>query len=144
MLTPILFLVLEVEEEAEVESSHATRVGRMGTRQLSKKELRSPRRNGRNLKVKLRKVKPHRGSHMLSREDNRTINEVIMLMQTLFLVLEVEAEEEEELSHVLHVERMDTSRTSIQIKKRTLEKLTSPKRRGKMLKQKTLKEEDRL
>ena len=35
------------------------------------------------------------------------INAEIMLMQTLFLTLEVKVEEEEELSHVLHVGRMD-------------------------------------
>jgi hypothetical protein len=57
---------------------------------------RSSRRNGRNLRVKLREVEPHRGIHMLSREDNKMINEEIMLMQTLFLILEVEVEEEEE------------------------------------------------
>jgi hypothetical protein len=34
MLTPILFPVLEVEEETEVESSHASYVQRMDIRQL--------------------------------------------------------------------------------------------------------------
>jgi hypothetical protein len=33
---------------------------------------------------------------MLNREDNKMISGEIMLMQTLFLVLEVEVEEEEE------------------------------------------------
>ena len=60
------------------------------------RNIRSPRRNGRNLRERLREAEPHRGNHMLSREGKRLISEVIMLMQTLFLVLEVEAEEEEE------------------------------------------------
>jgi hypothetical protein len=47
------------------------------------------------------------------------ISEVIMLMQILFLVLEVEVEEEVELSHVLHVGKMDTSHSSVQRKRRT-------------------------
>jgi hypothetical protein len=64
---------------------------------LPKKELRSPRRNGKNLRVKLREVESHnRGSHNLNREDNRLISEEITLMRMFFLVLEVEAEVEEE------------------------------------------------
>jgi hypothetical protein len=35
MLTKILFLIPEVEEEAEVELSHVSHVGRMGTGHLS-------------------------------------------------------------------------------------------------------------
>jgi hypothetical protein len=60
-------------------------------------------------------VEPHnKDNHKLNREDNKMISGEIMLMQTLFLVLEVEVEEEEELSHVLHVERTDTSHSSVQ------------------------------
>ena len=80
---------------------------------------------------------------MLSREDNRTINEVIMLMQTLFLVLEVGVEGEEESSHVLHVGRMGTSHLSVQRKRRKLGRPTSLRHRGKILRQNTLKAEDR-
>jgi hypothetical protein len=48
---------------------------------------RSPRRNGRNLRVKLREVEPHsKDNNMLSREDNIMSSEEIMLTQTLFLI----------------------------------------------------------
>ena len=63
---------------------------------MPRKEFRRPRRNGRSLRVKLREVEPHRGSNMLSRGDSIQSRVAIMLMQTLFLVLEVEVEEEEE------------------------------------------------
>jgi hypothetical protein len=63
---------------------------------LPRRNIRSPRRNGRNLRVRLKEVEPHRGSHMLSQRGQQMISEVIMLMQTLFLVLEVEVEEEVE------------------------------------------------
>jgi hypothetical protein len=65
------------------------------------------------------------------------ISEEVMLIQTLFLVLEVEVEEEVELSRVLHVGRMGTSHSSVQRKRRTLEKLTSLKHRGVMLRMNT-------
>jgi hypothetical protein len=42
-------------------------------------------------------LEPHsRGSHNLNIEDHKLISEEVMLMQILFLVLEVKAEEEEE------------------------------------------------
>jgi hypothetical protein len=66
-----------------------------------------------------------RGQHMLSREDNIMSSEDIMLMQTLFLVPEVEEEAEVDLSHASHVGRMGTSHSSVQKKRRTSEKLTS-------------------
>jgi hypothetical protein len=57
----------------------------------------SPRRNGRNLSVKLREEEPHNeDSNMLNKEDSKMISEEIMLTQTLFLVLEVEEEVEVE------------------------------------------------
>ena len=57
---------------------------------------RSPRRNGRNLMVRLREVGPHREGHMLNREGIIMSREEIMLTQTLFLVPKVEEEEEVE------------------------------------------------
>ena len=63
---------------------------------MPKREQRIPKRNGRNLRVRWKEAEPHKGIHMLSREGNKMINEEIMLMQTLFLVLEVEVEGEEE------------------------------------------------
>jgi hypothetical protein len=63
---------------------------------LPSKETRSPKRNGRNLRVKLREVEPHREGHMLNREDNILSREEIMLTTTLFLELEAEEEEEVE------------------------------------------------
>jgi hypothetical protein len=62
---------------------------------LPRRNIRSPRRNGRNLRVRLREVEPHsKDSNMLSRGDSIVNREGIMLMQTLFLVLE-EGEEAE-------------------------------------------------
>jgi hypothetical protein len=105
---------------------------------LPKKELRSPRRNGRNLRVESREMKPHnRGSNMLSREGNKMISGESMLTQTLFLVPEVGEEAEEESSHVLHVEKTDTKMLIVQIGRWTEEKLTSQRRRGVMLRMKT-------
>jgi hypothetical protein len=56
---------------------------------LPRINIRSPRRTGRNLRTELREVEPHREDNILSREG-------IMLTTTLFLVLEVEEEEEVE------------------------------------------------
>jgi hypothetical protein len=62
----ILFLVPEVEEEAEEESSHATHVGRMDTRQLTVQterkmevKLTSSRHKGEMLKQKTQKTEGH-------------------------------------------------------------------------------------
>jgi hypothetical protein len=61
------------------------------------KNTRSPRRNGRNLRVILKEVEPRsEDNHRLNREDDKLISEEIMLMQTHFLVLEVEEGEEVE------------------------------------------------
>jgi hypothetical protein len=56
---------------------------------LPRKNIRSPRRTGRNLRLELREAEPHSEGSILSREK-------IMLTITLFLVLEVEEEEEVE------------------------------------------------
>jgi hypothetical protein len=63
---------------------------------LPRINIRSPRRTGRNLRLEQREVEPHREGHMLNREDNIMSREEIMLTTTLFLVLEVEEEEEVE------------------------------------------------
>ena len=64
---------------------------------MPKRNTKSPRRNGRNLRVKLREVEPHsEGNNMLNREGSILSREEIMLTTTLFLVLEVEEEEEVE------------------------------------------------
>jgi hypothetical protein len=56
---------------------------------LPRINIRSPRRTGRNLRLELREVEPHSKGKILNRED-------IMLTIILFLVLEVEEEEEVE------------------------------------------------
>jgi hypothetical protein len=109
---------------------------------LPKKELRSPRRSGRDLREKLREVEPHnRGSKILSRGDSKQISKEITLMLIHFLVPEVEAEVEEELSHVSHVVKMDTKPLTAQIGKWTEERLTLLRRRGVTLRMKTLEVE---
>ena len=111
---------------------------------MPRRNIRSPRRNGRNLRVKLKEVEPHsEDNNMLSRGDSIMNSEEIMLMQTLFLVPEVGEEAEVESSHVSHVERMDIKQLTVQTGKRMEEKLTSLKRRGVMLRMKTRKVEGR-
>jgi hypothetical protein len=63
---------------------------------LPKINIISPRRTGRNLRLELREVEPHSMGNMLNREDNILSREEIMLTTILFLVLEVEEEEEVE------------------------------------------------
>jgi hypothetical protein len=63
---------------------------------LPKINIRSPRRSGRNLRVKLKGVESHREGHMLNREGNIQSRAEDMLTTTLFLVPEVEEEEEVE------------------------------------------------
>jgi hypothetical protein len=115
---------------------------------LPKKKHRSPRRNGRDLRVRLREVEPHsRGSNKLNKEDNNMLSRggsiqnrmADMLTPTLFLVPEVEEEAEEELSHVLHVGRMDIKPWIVQTGRWTEEKLTSQRHRGMMLRMNTPK-----
>jgi hypothetical protein len=64
--------------------------------QLPKTNIKSPKRNGRNLRLELRRVEPHSEGNMLNGENNILSREEIMLTTTLFLVLEVEEEEEVE------------------------------------------------
>jgi hypothetical protein len=63
---------------------------------VAQEKTRSPRRNGRNLRVKLREVEPHSEGHMLNREGSIQSREEDMLITICFLVLEVEEEEEVE------------------------------------------------
>jgi hypothetical protein len=63
---------------------------------LPRIRLRSLRRNGINLRVKLRGVEPHSEGHTLNKKDNIMRRGEIMLMQILFLVPEAEEEEEVE------------------------------------------------
>ena len=53
---------------------------------MSKIEIRNPRKTGRNIKLKLREVESHREGNIPNRE-------VSMLMETFFLVPEVEEED---------------------------------------------------
>ena len=59
-------------------------------------KIRSPRRTGRNLRLEMREVEPHSEGNMLNREDNILNREESMLIIILFLILEVEEEEEVE------------------------------------------------
>ena len=64
---------------------------------MPRRNIRSPRWNGKDLRVRLKEVEPHsEDNHRLNREDKRLISEEIMLMQILFLILEVKVEEKEE------------------------------------------------
>ena len=111
---------------------------------MPKRNIRSPKRNGRNLRVKLKEVEPHsEDNNMLNRGDNIMNNEEIILTPILFLVLEVEEEAEVESSRASYVQRMDIRQLIVEIGGRMEEKLTSPRHRGEMLKQKTQKTEDR-
>jgi hypothetical protein len=70
---------------------------------------------------------------MISRED--------MLMPTHFLVPEVDEEDVEELSHVLHVEKTDINSLTVQTGKWMEEKLMSLRRRGVTMRMKALEVE---
>jgi hypothetical protein len=66
MMTQILFLVPEVGEEAEVELSHVSHVGRMDTRQFTvhigkrmEEKLTSLKRRGVMWRMKTQKVEGH-------------------------------------------------------------------------------------
>ena len=63
---------------------------------MSKIEIRSLKKNGRNLNLRLREVEAHSEGNMLDREDNMLIRKESMLIITCFLVLEVEEEKEVE------------------------------------------------
>ena len=63
---------------------------------MSKIEIRSLRKTGRNLNLRLREVEAHRKGNKLDKEGSMMIREESMLITTFFLVLEVEEEEEVE------------------------------------------------
>ena len=111
---------------------------------MPKRNIRSPKRNGRNLRVKLKEVEPHsEDNNMLNRGDNIMNNEEIMLTPILFLVLEVEEEAEVESSRASYVKRMDIRQLIVQIGGRMEEKLTSPRHRGEMPRKKAQRMEGR-
>jgi hypothetical protein len=109
---------------------------------LFKRELRSPRRIGKNLKGKLRKVEPHsRGSRILSRGGSDRISKDIMLTPTLFLVPGVEEEVVGESSHALHVGKTDIKPLIVQRGSWTEETLMLLRHRGVMPKVRMLEVE---
>jgi hypothetical protein len=63
---------------------------------LPRKESRSPRTNGRNLRERLNEVEPHREGHMQNNKDNILSREEDILIMIGFLTPEVEEEEEVE------------------------------------------------
>jgi hypothetical protein len=63
---------------------------------LPRIETKIPRRTGRNLRLELREVEPHSEGNMMNREGNILNREEIMLTIILFLILEIEEEEEVE------------------------------------------------
>jgi hypothetical protein len=87
----------------------------------------------------MRGVEPHsRSDKILSRGGSKLISKKIMLTPIHFLVPEVEEEVEEELSHVLRVVKMVIKPLTVHRGRWTKENPTSLKRRGKMLRMKTL------
>ena len=127
-----------MDSEGEVEASLEEKL-------LLKSEHRSPRRIGRGLREKLKEVENHsRGSKFLSQGGSKMISKEDMLTPTHFLVLEVEEEAEEELSHVSRVVKMVIKPWIVQREKWTEEELTSLRRRGVMMRTKMLTAKDRL
>jgi hypothetical protein len=63
---------------------------------LPRTNIRNPKRSRRNLRLELREVEPHSGGNTLIIEGSILSREEIMLTITLFLILEVEEEEEVE------------------------------------------------
>ena len=112
---------------------------------MPKKEFRSPRRSGEDLRVELREVEPHRRDNkILSRGGSNWISKEITLMPIRFLIPEVEEEVEEELSHVSHVVKTVIKPLTVQRGRWTEENLTSLRRRGVMMRTKMLTTEDLL
>jgi hypothetical protein len=76
---------------------------------LPRINTRSPRRNGRDLRVRLKEEEPHsEDNNTLNRGGSKMSREEIMQTPILFLVPEVEEEAEVESSHATHVGRMST------------------------------------
>jgi hypothetical protein len=64
---------------------------------LPRINIRSPKKNERNLRLRQREVEPHsEGNNMLNREGNILSKKETMLTTIPFLILEVEEEEEVE------------------------------------------------
>jgi hypothetical protein len=86
-------------------------------------------------------VEVHSKASTLNNEGNiqNRVEDTLIITHFLVLGVEEEVEVEVELSHASRVERMDTSHFTVQIRRRMEEKLTSPRHRGDMMKQKTQK-----
>jgi hypothetical protein len=108
---------------------------------VAQERNKKPKDDWKNLRLEPREVEVHSEGNMLRKENNIMNRAEDMLIITCFLVPEVEEEEEVESSHASHVERMGTSHSSVQRKRRTLEKITSPKHKSGMLRPKMLKAE---
>jgi hypothetical protein len=98
---------------------------------------------GKSLRLEQKEVEVHSKESTLNSEGSRKNRAEDTLIITPFLVPEVGEEAEVESSHATHVEKMDTKQLIVQIGKRMEEKLTSPRHRGEMLRQKTQKTEGR-
>jgi hypothetical protein len=103
----------------------------------------NPRTTGKSLRLEQKEVEVHNEGSTLNNEGSKQNRAEDTLIITHFLVPEVEEEAEVESSHASHVERMDTKQLNLQIGKGIEEKLTSPRHRGEMMKQKTQKTEGR-
>jgi hypothetical protein len=82
-------------------------------------------------------VEVHSEANTLNNKGSRQNRAEDTLTITHFLLPEVEEEVEVESSHATHVGKMDTRQLTVQIGRRMDKNLTSPRHRGKMLKQKT-------
>ena len=108
-------------------------MAKMGSRNLSM--------TGRSLRPEWKEVEVLSKASTLNSECSRKNRVEDMPMLILFLVPEVEEEVEEESSHATHVGRMDTKKLTIQTRRKMEEKLTSPRHKGKVLRQRMMKVE---
>jgi hypothetical protein len=100
---------------------------------LPKIGSRNPRTTGKSLRPRQNEVEVHSEASMLNNEGSIPNRAEDMQITMIFLVSEVEEEAEVESSRDSRVGRMGTSHLSVQRKRRTEAKLTSPRHRGEML-----------